>query len=63
MEELSVTIKIEKCPDCPYFKSRQVDHWLTYPQKAYEYTCKKADKFITHEDGINPPPIWCPLRK
>lgn len=54
---------IESCRECPFFKTRKVQHWIAYPQPLYEYKCSRANRYITPNDGVKPPPKWCPLRK
>lgn len=54
---------IEECPDCPRFEKRKVQHFLMDPNEyGWEYTCTKAGRLILPSDGINPPPVWCPMR-
>jgi hypothetical protein len=56
-----LTLKIKSCGDCPRFSSRHVRHWMV-PGGGWEYRCTKARRTIYPEDGVNPPPKWCPLR-
>jgi hypothetical protein len=58
----SLELRIEECHDCPRFRTREVRHWLLGNGVAYEYSCSKAGRVITPDDGVRPPPKWCPLR-
>jgi len=57
-----LVLKIESCRDCPRFIRRQVKHWTFGREVMYEFKCTKANKIITRQDGIEPPPTWCPIR-
>ena len=55
---------IKSCYDCPRFLSRRVRHFLIPDlEAAYRYTCTEANRQIGPEDGVKPPPTWCPKRK
>lgn len=62
MTSEALTVEIESCSDCPHFKEVPVQHWLAGHQTLYEYQCTEARRVITPDDGVNPPPKWCPLR-
>ena len=53
---------IESCYDCPRLKITPVESWLLENQTAYRYDCSQSDKQIAPEDGVKPPPIFCPKR-
>ncbi len=55
-------LKIESCMDCPWFRSRSLlgGDWDGVHE---ERSCRKATKYIFAQDGILPPPEWCPIRK
>ena len=61
--EPAFTLEVRSCGDCPRFRTREVRHWLAGPQTLYEYSCSAVGRVITPADGVNPPPVWCPLRK
>ncbi len=56
-------LKIESCHDCPRLKVSEVRSWQLGNQPAYEYCCTKANRLITPNEGVNPPPSWCPIRQ
>jgi len=57
-----VVVEIRSCRKCGEFSMWEVRHWLLEPEVGYEYTCNKAERLILPSDGVNPPPIWCPIR-
>lgn len=59
----TLTLIIESCYDCPRLKQTPVRNFLLGNQTAYRYDCTKAGRQISPQDGVNPPPKWCPLRK
>lgn len=59
----SLTLKIESCRDCPRLKIKKVRHWLLGHQPGYEYRCTKAGRYIYPNEGVKPPPEWCPIRE
>lgn len=59
--------RVESCRDCPRFRKRRTQSGLgaiaeLYEGPLYEYICDKAGRYIMPEDGVKPPPRWCPLR-
>lgn len=60
-DTVRLNVTIASCPECPFFATREVKPWLS-PAPLYEYSCRRATRVITPDDGIKPPPSWCPLR-
>ena len=56
-------IEIMSCLVCPRFETIPTRHWLAGGKVLYRYRCKEADRDITPDDGVFPPPKWCPKRK
>lgn len=58
-----IVVDIKSCLDCHYLKKRRVRHWLLDPSdELYEYGCESVFRIILPDDGVTPPPSWCPLR-
>lgn len=57
-----VTLRIKSCRECPKF--RIIDEQSDFAGLAArrEFRCMEARHPITTEDGLRPPPAWCPLR-
>jgi len=55
-------LTVESCFDCPRMVRREVRHWLLGNKTGRRYRCNKAGRYITPQDGVKPPPQWCPLR-
>lgn len=53
---------IESCYNCPRLKIEPVQHWMLGNQTGYLYTCGQLDRAILPEDGVTPPPPFCPKR-
>jgi hypothetical protein len=71
MEMEKIIIEITDCYKCSHFKSKPTKYFLAgnqtfggyYCKTLYKYYCKEAERNIMPDDGVKPPPIWCPLRK
>ena len=68
---VNLQTKIDDCrQDCPWFISEGIisrmqrafaPDYLCKPE-GYRYTCRKAARVIDPDDGVKPPPQWCPMR-
>lgn len=59
---MALTLRIESCHDCPRLEKHEARHWMAGNARLWRYTCTKAGRVITPADGVEPPPVWCPLR-
>jgi hypothetical protein len=60
---MGLILERESCRDCPRLNIKEVSHWLLGYQKGYEYICTKANRNIYPNEGVKPPPDWCPIRE
>lgn len=61
MSKAAFTLDVTSCRQCPHLKIIPTRHWMI-PHTMYEYVCKKAGRNIFPEEGVKPPPRWCPMR-
>lgn len=57
-----IVVEIKDCRKCGAFSKREFHHFLLEPDFGWIFTCNDLHRDITPEDGVNPPPVWCPLR-